>query len=95
MRIKENSFIASMGAWKLKTDKIALVIGGTVHLHNTTREEFLQNKRWVRHEEKHIEQYKKHGVISFLIRYIFESIRSGYYNNKFEVEARKAEDIDY
>jgi len=28
-----------------------------------------------------------------LVKYLWESIRKGYYNNRFEVEARKAEEL--
>jgi hypothetical protein len=90
-RIKERSFIARLAAWKLKSEKVAIVIGKTIHLHNTARGEFLQNKQWVLHELKHVEQFKQHGFLSFIFFYLLESIRHGYINNKYEVEARAAE----
>jgi hypothetical protein len=90
-RIKEGSFIARLAAWKLKSDKVAIVIGKTIHLHNTGRREFLQNKPWVLHELKHVEQFQQHGFFSFLYLYLLESIRRGYINNKYEIEARAAE----
>ena len=90
-KIRENSFIARIAAWKLKADSVAIVVGNTIHLHNTSRERFLANASWVKHELCHIQQYKTHGFFPFLYKYIRESIRSGYYNNKFEVEAREAE----
>ena len=89
--IKERSFIARLAAWKLKSDKVAIVIGKTIHLHNTAGLEFLQNKQWVLHELKHVEQFKQHGLLSFIFLYLLESIRHGYINNKYEVEARAAE----
>ena len=90
-RIKERSFIARLAAWKLKSDKVAIVIGKTIHLHNTGRPEFLQNKPWVLHELKHVEQFMRHGFFSFIFLYVLESIRHGYMNNKYEAEARAAE----
>jgi hypothetical protein len=90
-KIKEQSFIARAAAWKLNSDKVAIVIGKTIHLHNTERREFLQNKRWVLHELKHVEQFKQHGFLSFIFLYLWESIRHGYTNNKYEIEARAAE----
>lgn len=90
-KIKEQSFIARLAAWKLKTDKVAIVIGKTIHLHNTGRTEFLQNKRWLLHELKHVDQFKQHGFLSFIFLYLWESIRRGYANNKYEIEARAAE----
>ena len=90
-KIKEQSFIARLAAWKLKSDNAAIVIDKTIHLHNTKRNEFLQNKRWVLHELKHIQQFQQYGFLSFILLYIWESIRHGYTNNKYEKEARAAE----
>ncbi len=89
--IKENSGLARIAAWKLNAAKVAMVIGKTIHLHNTTSEEFLSNVRWKKHELKHIEQFRRYGFLTFLCLYLVESFRKGYYNNKFEVEARNAE----
>lgn len=69
-----------------------MVLGNTIHLWNATKEEFLQDKRWLKHELCHIQQYKRYGFTGFLLRYIWESICHGYYNNKYEVEARLAEE---
>jgi len=89
--IKENSFVARIAAFKLGTQSVAIVIGKTIHLHNTTEEAFLQNKRWLKHELCHIRQFQQHGYLPFIVKYLWESIRSGYYNNKYEAEARAAE----
>jgi hypothetical protein len=89
--IKENSFVARIAAFKLGTPSVAIVFGKTIHLHNTSKSSFLQNKRWVKHELCHIRQFQQHGYLPFIIKYLWESIRSGYYNNKYEVEARAAE----
>jgi len=89
--IKENSWIARLAARKLKAKKAAIVIGKTVYLHNTPGKEFLNNKGWLLHELKHIEQFKRYGFISFIFLYLWESIRYGYTNNKYEIEAREAE----
>ncbi len=90
-RIKENSWIARLAAWKLNAEKVAIVIGRTIHLHRTGREEFLQNKRWFLHEMTHIDQFRRYGLLRFIVLYLWESLRKGYYNNRFEVEARMAE----
>ena len=82
-----------MAAIKLGTKAVAMVLGKTIHLYNTTEAEFLQDEKWVKHELCHIEQFKEHGYFLFLVKYIWESIRKGYYNNRFEVEARKAEEL--
>jgi hypothetical protein len=91
--IKENSWLAKIAAIKLGTKAVAMVLGKTIHLHNTTKAGFLQHEKWVKHELCHINQFKEHGYLGFIIKYIWESIRKGYYNNRFEVEARKAEEL--
>ena len=91
VRVKENSWLARLAAAKLKSKSVALVIGKTIHLHGVSRERFLQNPIWVRHELKHVEQYQRLGKINFLASYIAEWMRHGYHNNKFEIEAREAE----
>lgn len=89
--IKENSFVARMAAWKLQSPTVAIVIGRTVHLHNASKEEFLTNIRWLRHELVHIKQFHRYGFIQFIGKYLLESIKNGYVNNKYEVEARQGE----
>ena len=89
--IMEDSLIARLAAWKLGVRSVAIVIGRTVYLYNATRDEFLTNTRWVRHELVHIQQFKRYGWIRFVILYLGESLRRGYYNNRFEVEARQGE----
>lgn len=92
IHIKENSWLARLAAAKLGTDKVAMVLGNTIHLHRTRKEEFLQNKRWVKHELCHVRQFKEHGFFGFIIKYLAASIMHGYHNNKFEKEARAAEE---
>ena len=41
------------------------------------------------HEVVHVEQIEKLGRIRFYLTYLWELLRHGYRNNKFEVEARK------
>lgn len=91
--IKENSWLAKIAAFKLGSRSVAIVLGKTIHLHNTSKQEFLKNEKWVKHELCHVEQFKQHGYYCFIAKYLWESIRKGYYNNRFEVEARRAEDL--
>lgn len=91
VKIKENSFVAKLAAAKLKSQNMAIVFGSTIHLHGVNRQQFLQNVSWVSHELKHVEQYKRHGYLPFLWKYVIESVKKGYHNNRFEVEAREAE----
>jgi hypothetical protein len=68
---------------------VAIVLGQTVHLSGATREEFLADPEWVAHEEVHLRQVRDLGLTRFLTEYLIESARVGYYQNKFEVEARE------
>ena len=94
VRIREQSWIARLAARKLGCNHIAVVIGRTIHLHNTPAARFLERRRWLLHELRHVEQFEEHGFMCFLFRYLFESLRSGYYQNRFEIEAREAETHD-
>lgn len=89
--IKENSWIAWLAAKKMHATQLAIVVGSTVHLHNTTAAEFLSNTRWVKHEQRHVQQFKEHGFLPFVCKYLWEWAKHGYYNNKYEAEAREAE----
>jgi hypothetical protein len=91
VRIKENSWLAMLAAKQLKAQKVAMVLGKTIHLYEASREEFLNNTRWVRHEVAHVHQYKKLGIFRFILLYLLESFNKGYENNSFEVEARQKE----
>src|SRR6476619_4444975 len=88
--IRENSWIAKLAARKLRSGRVAMVLGKTIHLHNTTASEFLQDHRWLQHELCHVRQFQRYGYLGFLIRYLWESILHGYHNNRFEQEARAA-----
>ena len=92
--IKENSWLAKMAAAKLKAEQAAIVFNRTIHLHNTTRAEFLGNRRWVCHELKHVEQYARLGTFRFVIAYLYDFLKNGYTRNRFEIEARNSE-TDY
>jgi len=49
------------------------------------------NERLLRHERKHLEQIERDGRLVFSIRYLWWLCRYGYWNNPYEVEARRAE----
>jgi hypothetical protein len=89
--IKENSWIAKLAAKKLGTQNVAITIGKTIHLYHVSKTDFLSDKKWVKHEMCHINQFKKYGFLNFIVKYLWESIRHGYFNNKYEKEARNAE----
>nr|WP_214460545.1 DUF4157 domain-containing protein [Flavihumibacter fluvii] len=73
---------------------MAMVLGKTIHLHNTSVAELHSNRRWLRHELAHVRQFKKLGFFRFLLLYAMESYKKGYHKNCFEVEARAAESDD-
>jgi hypothetical protein len=91
IEIREDSIIARIAAAKLGSKQVAIVIGNTIHLYNTRKSDFLANRRWVRHELAHVRQFQHHGFIPFIFKYLLESIKKGYYKNKYEAEAREAE----
>jgi Domain of unknown function (DUF4157) len=91
VQIKENSWVAKLAAKKMQADKVAIVFGNTIHLHNTSRTEFLNDSDWVSHELKHVQQYQENGFVGFISKYLFDWVKNGYHNNRFEVEARESE----
>ncbi len=70
-----------------------MVLGKTIHLYGTGKNHFLQNEKWLKHELCHVKQFEENGFFIFIVKYLWESIRRGYYLNKFEVEARAAENL--
>lgn len=89
--IKENSRIARWASLKLRTNNMAVTLGHTIYLHNSSRSEFLNNSTWVCHELAHVKQFERYGFLVFLLKYLWESLLRGYYNNRLEVEARASE----
>lgn len=91
VKIKENSWLAQIAARKLRCSHVAMVIGKTIHLYNSSKEDFLKNKYWVRHEIAHVKQFAELGLFKFIVLYLLETFNKGYENNSFEVEARQKE----
>jgi len=89
-RIVERSFFARIARMVLKSKNVAMVLGKSIHLSGVSRETFLNDAGWLAHELCHIRQFQEHGYLRFLWLYLQESRRVGYYNNKYEVEARLA-----
>ena len=81
--------LARIARLVLGSQRVAMVVGQTVHLSGATREQFLADAEWVAHELVHLRQYKEHGLLPFLWKYLLESARVGYYQNRYEVEARE------
>jgi hypothetical protein len=93
-QFKENSPLAALAAWRLGVPSVALTLGRTIHLHGTSATEICGQLPWLRHELKHVEQYHRLGMLRFLSAYAWASLRRGYAGNRFEVEARAAEQDD-
>lgn len=45
----------------------------------------------LRHEQCHLDQIERDGRLLFSIQYTWMTVRYGYWNNPYEVEARQAE----
>ncbi len=89
--IKQGSKIAKWAAGNLNSQDVAIVIWNTIFIYGTTVEDFLQNKRWLRHEIEHVHQWRRNGFFLYIIKYLYYSLRYGYHDNPYEVQARKAE----
>jgi hypothetical protein len=79
-----------MAARMLKGSRVAMTLGNTIHLSGVDKAAFLNDKKWVRHEMEHVKQFKKYGFLKFIGLYLLESFKKGYYNNRYEQQAREA-----
>ena len=91
IRFKTASPLAYLAARVMGASSCALVLGRTIHLHGTNINELKANKAWWQHEMVHVAQYQRYGLIPFLLRYFWYTLRFGYKNNPLEIEARAAE----
>ncbi|MBO9729275.1 MAG: DUF4157 domain-containing protein [Chitinophaga sp.] len=90
-RIHENSWLAKIAARSMRVQSVAMVLGRTIHLYGASRERFLSDVSWMRHEACHVKQYQQLGFYGFLWKYLAQYLRNGYYNNELEVAARASE----
>ncbi|RPD46473.1 hypothetical protein DNI29_15150 [Hymenobacter sediminis] len=93
-RIVENSPFARLARLKLGATSVAMVLGRSIHLSGASKEQFLRDPFWVAHEMEHIRQFEQYGRLGFLVRYLRDWARHGYYNIPFEVAAREAAERD-
>lgn len=79
MKVRYNSLIG-------KIDKLfghtAITFGDTAYTWAPSLPDYI-----LKHEYCHTLQYKKYGVVGFLLRYVWYSIKYGYSKNPLEVEA--------
>ena len=51
----------------------------------------MDDEKLIRHEKKHLEQIQEQGRLKFAVKYTYYTMRYGYWNNPYEIEAREAE----
>lgn len=72
-----------VGGWCLGTDTVgAITLWRTVFLGARTR---LDDVELLLHERRHVEQFAQDRT--FPLQYLWESVRRGYHQNRFEVDA--------
>jgi predicted dienelactone hydrolase len=80
-----------LGRMHGEEEDYAITIGRTIFL-SCSKQDFLSDTPWVRHEFTHVQQYKKYGVLEFAKRYFFSAIFYHSYDKiPFEKEAISAE----
>lgn len=71
---------------KSKSGEWAITITKNTTLYSCG-EQFV-NDAWRKHEDCHKSQIAKEGLM-FYLKYVFYNLTKGYWNNPYEVEARK------
>ena len=92
VRIRQNALLAKIACKCIRQKDVALTIFKTIYLSHSSPDNFLANQRWVAHELAHVRQFMTFGRVRFLWMYLMESLRKGYYQNKWEAEARAQEE---
>ena len=84
---REGRLVPAMGGvlGKMKGPAAAVTLGHTIVVHPDVR----LTRRLLVHELAHVRQWEEDRL--FPVRYALESLRRGYRNNRYEVEAREAE----
>ncbi len=54
---------------------------------------YLTDERLIRHEMTHIKQMDEEGKFKFTCRYLWWTLKYGYQDNPYEVEARASEEF--
>jgi hypothetical protein len=77
---------------QLNSHTNAVTIGQTTYYSES--EVYVKARpRWIKHEECHKIQWKRDGWLKFFFTYLQYQMQFGYWNNPYEVEARKAEEL--
>lgn len=78
-------------AYKLFTG-ISNLRGFTTFWHTIYLDEaYWCDERLLAHELTHVRQIDDLGILKFSYKYLIETIKNGYRNNKYEVEARASD----
>lgn len=72
----------------MNVKSVALVLGYTIHVYGVNPVLLLGNRQWLAHELVHVKQFERYGFIRFLWLYMWQSVKHGYFMNRYEVEAR-------
>ena len=90
IRVVENSALAKVAAIINGEKTYAITFGKTIFV-SCKKEKFLAKEGWVRHELTHVAQYRKHGIVRFLFKYLYYTVFRRNTENPFELEAEAAE----
>ena len=83
LRFRRGGLPLRVGGWMLGQATVAAItLGRTIFLAPATR----LDPELLLHEFRHVQQFSERRTFPF--RYIWESLRRGYYANRFEVDAR-------
>ena len=83
LRYRRGGFPLRVGGWLLGQATVAAItLGRTIFLAPSTR----LDPELLLHELRHVQQFSERK--SFPLHYIWESLRRGYYANRFEADAR-------
>lgn len=84
---REGRLVPAIGGvlGKMKGPAAAVTLGHTIIVHPDAR----LSRRLLVHELTHVRQWEEDRL--FPLRYALESLRRGYRNNRYELEAREAE----
>lgn len=83
LRFRRGGFPLRLGGWMLGQASVAAItLGRTIFLAPGTR----LDAELLLHELRHVQQFSERKT--FPLRYIWESLRRGYYANRYEADAR-------
>ncbi len=83
LRFRRGGLPLRIGGWLLGQAGVsAITLGRTIFLAPTTR----LDPELLLHEFRHVQQFRERKT--FPVRYIWESLRRGYYANRYEADAR-------